>query len=103
MDLEPLKSSSRKLLVRSPVLESIGHLHIRKILQDCALHSQLVEVSVQEGDDSLRERRRTIEVHGGVVEEDFKWKVGETLVVVEFREWNACQNMRKDELKDAIE
>lgn len=22
---------------------------------------------------------------------------------VEFREWNACQNMRKDELKDAIE
>jgi hypothetical protein len=63
------------------------------------LHSQLVEVSVQEGDDPLRERRRTIEVHGGVVEEDFKWKVRETLVVVEFREWNACQNMGRMGLK----
>ena len=74
--LEPPKSSPRKFLLRSSVLESVGHLHIGEILQDCTLHSQLVEVGVEEGDDSLRERRRTIEVHGGVMIEGFKRDVG---------------------------
>jgi hypothetical protein len=74
--LEPPKSSPRKFLLGSSVLESVGHLHIGEILQDCTLHSQLVEVGVEEGDDSLRKRRRTIEVHGCELVEDFKWKVG---------------------------
>lgn len=77
--LEPPKSSPRKFLLRSSVLESVGHLHIGEILQDCTLHSQLVEVGVEEGDDSFREWRRTVEVHGGELVEDFKWKVGEEL------------------------
>ncbi len=78
--LEPPKSSPRKFLLRSSVLESVGHLHIGEILQDRTLHSQLVEVGVEEGDDSLREWRRTIEVHGCELVEDFEWKVGEELL-----------------------
>ena len=35
------------------------------------MHSQFVEVGVKEGDDSLREWRGTIEVHGDVVRGDF--------------------------------
>jgi hypothetical protein len=46
------------------------------------LHSQFVEVGVEEGDDSLREWRRPIEVHGGVMREDFKWRVGGKLLNV---------------------
>jgi hypothetical protein len=55
LDLEPLEGGPGKLFLWSSVLKSIGDFHICKILQDCTLHGQLVEVCVKEGDDSLRE------------------------------------------------
>ncbi len=76
LDLEPLKGSSRELLVWSPVVEGIGHLHIFEVFQDRALHSQFVEVGVEEGDDSLGKRGRTIEVHGDVTGEGLQVEGG---------------------------
>jgi len=80
LDLKPLEGSSRKLLLRSSVIESISHLHICEILQDCTLHGQLVEVGVEEGDDPFRKRGRTIEVHGDVMGGGFRLEGGEALL-----------------------
>jgi hypothetical protein len=65
LDLKPLKRFPGQLLLRCPILESIGDLNVWKVLQDGALHGQLVEIGVQEGDYPLREWRRSIEIHGG--------------------------------------
>jgi hypothetical protein len=65
LDLEPPKRFPRQLLLWRPILESIGDLNVWKVLQDGALHSQFVEIGVQEGDYSFRKWRRSIEIHGG--------------------------------------
>jgi hypothetical protein len=48
-------------------VKGIRDLDIRKVLQDSALHSQLIEIGIEEGNNPLRERRRTVEVHCNVV------------------------------------
>lgn len=54
--LEPAECCPRKLLLRRSVLESVGNMDIREIFQNGTLHSQLVEISIQEGYDSFGER-----------------------------------------------
>jgi hypothetical protein len=80
LDLKPLEGSSRELLLGSSVIESIGHIHVREILQDRTLHSQLVEVGVEEGDDPFRKRGRTVEVHGEVTGGGLQLEGGEALL-----------------------
>lgn len=38
-------------------------MDIREVLEDGALHRQLVQVGVEEGDDALWVGRRAVEVH----------------------------------------
>lgn len=63
LGLKPTEGSSRELLLRGPVMESVRNPDICEVFQDGALHSQLVEIRVKEGDDSLRKGRGTIKVH----------------------------------------
>jgi hypothetical protein len=63
---EPLEGGSRQLLVWSSVGVGVCHRYIFEELEDGALHRQLVQISVQEGDDALRKRRGAVEIHDGV-------------------------------------
>ena len=63
--VKPFEASPRQPFVGRPVGEGVGHLDILEKLEDGALHRQLVQVGVEEGDDALREGRRAVEVHCG--------------------------------------
>lgn len=61
---EPAIGGARQFLFWRAVGEGVRHRHISEILEDGALHSQLVEICIQEGNDTLWIGRRAIEVHG---------------------------------------
>ena len=65
---KPLKSSSRQLLIRGSVCERVGYGHILEVLENGALHSQLVQVRIEEGDDPFREGRGAVKIHAEVPE-----------------------------------
>lgn len=52
---EPLEGGSRQLLVWSSVGVGVCHRYIFEELEDGTLHRQLVQISVEEGDDALWE------------------------------------------------
>ena len=60
---QPLESCSRQLLLWCSVGEGVRHRYLWEVFQDGALHRQLVEVGIEEGDDSLWKGRRAIELH----------------------------------------
>lgn len=64
---EPLEGGSRQLLVWSSVGVGVCHRYIFEELEDGTLHRQLVQISVEEGDDALWEGRGAIEIHDGVL------------------------------------
>ena len=65
LDLKPFKRGPGELLLRRAVLESVRDDDVREVLEDSALHRQLVEIGVEKGYDALRERRFPVEVHLG--------------------------------------
>jgi hypothetical protein len=52
--VEPAEGLARQLLLRCAVGESVGYGHIFVVLEDSALHRQLVQIRIQKGDDPLR-------------------------------------------------
>lgn len=64
--LEPAVGGARQLLVGSAVGEGVRHRNMSEVFEDGALHGQLIEIRVQEGDDTLWIGRGAIEVHGAV-------------------------------------
>lgn len=62
--LEPAVGGARQLLVGGAVGEGVRHRNMSEVFEDSALHGQLVEIRVQEGDDPLWIGRGAIEVHG---------------------------------------
>jgi len=75
-------------------MKSVRDRDIGEVLQDGALHSQLVEISVEEGDDSLGEWRGTFEVHDdrdvvGEPDLEKEWGTGSYL-------WSRCVFMRME-------
>ena len=62
--LEPNESLARQLLLGCAVCEGVGDRDIFEILEDGALHRQLVQIGVEEGDDTRRVRQRAVKVHG---------------------------------------
>lgn len=63
---KPLERGTRQLLVWSSVGVGVCYRHIFEELEDSTLHRQLVEISVEERDDALREGRGAVEIHGEV-------------------------------------
>ena len=57
LDLKPAEGGSGKLLLGGSVVKGVCDLDIRKVPEDSALHGQLVQVGVEEGDDSLGKGR----------------------------------------------
>lgn len=51
--LEPLEGCAIELLIRSAVREAICDGYIGEELEYATLHSQLVQVGIQEGEDAL--------------------------------------------------
>jgi hypothetical protein len=62
--LEPLERQPGHLLVWRAVREGVRDGDVLEVAENGALHRQLVQIRVQEGDDPLRVRRRTVELHG---------------------------------------
>jgi len=65
LDLQPVESSARELLLRGSILECIRNRYVWEVLEDGALHSQLVEIGIEEGDDALWEAGG--EIHDGML------------------------------------
>lgn len=53
LDLEPFEGSTRQLLLRGPVIKGIRNVNFGEVFQNRTLHSQLVEIRVEEGDHPL--------------------------------------------------
>ena len=63
--IEPVESGSGELLVWGSVGEGVGYGDGSEEFVNGALHSQLVEICVKEGNDAFREGRAAVEVHDG--------------------------------------
>lgn len=68
--LQPLEPGSRQPLFRRAICKSVRNRDIFEVLEDGALHCQLVQVGIQKGYDALWEGRRAVEVHAGLIHEN---------------------------------
>ena len=53
LGLQPLESGAREPLVWGAIGKAVGDGRVWEKLEDAALHRQLVEISVEEGEDAL--------------------------------------------------
>lgn len=52
--VQPLVRGSRQFLIGGAIGEGVGYRDVPEVLENGALHSQLVEIGIEEGDDTLR-------------------------------------------------